>query len=424
MMNLIKKGMDDLRQNGLGSLIKKLMRFFSVRSLALLIFLFTYIFSSIIERNDNIWVFSDFTSEQNFSQNNRYLYSYLNKERTDEVRPIWITDSSELYEDLSDRGYEVYMASSMKSRYYTLRAKYIPMDSIGRGGLPIYGKKCGLPWSYAGGATIIMMGHGIPLKSNLGGEKRLIYRIVSQNHMDYSVFSSEYCETHFQKFFQSGFEEETKLPFTEGQSIHTGYPRTDVIVNEDAPDISVSTDPVLPSLSDTDLVIGYFPTRRESHGLDMSDLFHVDQTNSFLRKHSAKLLIKPHRSLHINRGIIESDLIQVIHPDTDSHQFLAKIDILITDYSSIYFDFLLLDRPVVFYTPDYSTYEDIRGVHPNFEDVTAGPRADGFEELLESLESTVNGPDKYKDRREMVRNLFFEYKDGNASKRVFEAVTK
>ncbi|WP_195837625.1 CDP-glycerol glycerophosphotransferase family protein [Halorhabdus sp. CBA1104] len=372
------------------------------------------LYTQMVGRNEQIWVFSDFPSGQEFSQNRRYLFQYLEKDGCYEIRPIWLARSRELYETLSKMGYEVYPANSLKARYYTLRAGYIPIDA-GPGAIS---------WWCTGGATVIQMGHGIPLKAdNHTSADNLLVDMASWNSADYAVFSSQYCETHFREYFDSGVEAGfLNTGLSEGTSIYTGYPKTDAIVNDVNTIEGIDTDRDQLDIEQSDVVIGYFPTRREGQGLDLNTILDVRRTEEFLQQNSAKLLIKPHRDLDIGEGISESNSIQLINSDTDSHQFLTEIDILITDYSSIYFDFLLLDRPVIFYTPDHSTYEEIRGVHPNYENVIAGPRVNNFEELLEQLESNVNGVDEYAGRRQEIRDQFFEHADGNASKRIFEKV--
>lgn len=412
-MKLLEKSKTILREDGIFQFIYSSIKFLFQR----LAFIIARVYSRVLGRNEKIWIFSDFYSGQEFSQNKRYLFQYLTENYDNDVRSIWLTSSSDVFETLSNNGYEVYMANSWKARYYTLRAEYIPVDSG-----PGY-----LTWWCTGGATIIQMGHGIPLKSNgqSTGEDR-VSRLLSWRSADHAVFSSLHCKKHFQEFVDSGcLNGFINVGLSRGDPIYSGYPRTDVLVNDNESNTSkININKEQLDIDMSKLVIGYFPTRREGNGLDLNNIFEVSKTEQFLQQNDATLLIKPHRQLEIGRGMVESDSIQLIDPDTDSHQFLKEIDVLITDYSSIYFDFLLLDRPVIFYTPDYSTYENIRGVHPNYESVIAGPRVDNFEGLLEALKSTANGSDEYRSQRKNIRDKFFEHKDGNACERIFNSINK
>ncbi|WP_194286951.1 CDP-glycerol glycerophosphotransferase family protein [Halomicrobium sp. LC1Hm] len=373
------------------------------------------IYTYLVGRDSQIWVFSDFYSGQEFSQNKRYLFQYLSKENPGEDRPIWLTRSSELYERLLDEGYEVYKLNSIKGRYYILRAKYIPIDA----GPGLF------PWWLTGGANIIQMGHGIPLKASADSNTNWLHRLVSWKTPDYGVFSSEHERNHFNQY-DSEAKARAWLDHRldrDTHTIYTGYPKTDAIVSPAFDTIDgIDVVPEKLDIKESDVVIGYFPTLREGHGLNIDEVFDVERTEEFLQQNDAKLLIKPHRDLDTDTCILESNLIELIQPDTDSHQFLAEIDILITDYSSIYFDFLLLDRPIIFYTPDYTDYTRIRGVHPNYDNVIAGPRVNNFEELLKQLESIVNGTDEFAHRRQEIRNHFFKYADGNACERIVKSI--
>jgi CDP-glycerol glycerophosphotransferase (TagB/SpsB family) len=240
------------------------------------------------------------------------------------------------------------------------------------------------------------------------------------------LYSSKKCESHFKQW-----DSNTESPLPElqavrsGTAIHAGYPRTDIVFrNINARTIGESMDFLkqVHSFTDEDDIIGYFPTFRDKE-FEFSDMFDIDPLRSFLNKYDQKLLISPHKLLNIDQDVLEIERVHVAKSELDSHLFLDCIDILITDYSSIYFDYLLFDRPVVFYTPDYSVYQATRGVHPNYENVIAGPRVNDFEGLVDQLESIVNGVDKHVNQREEIRDQFFEHADGNACKRIVERLT-
>jgi len=415
-MKFLKKAITILREDGLSEFLYSSFIFLFYRLRAnLVLFILAKVYTRIVGRDEQIWIFSDFPKGQEFSQNKRYLFQHLAHEHTVTTRPIWLTKSPELYERLFEEGYEVYRADSIKSRYYTLRAKYIPIDS---GPGPV-------PWWCTGGGTVIQMTHGIPLKANTYSSKDSRGKnLFSWHSADYAIFSSNYCEEHFQQYIDSGIDAGfINAGLSEGTSVYTGYPKSDAIIINDIGSINgVDTNRDQLDIDQFDVVIGYFPTRREGHGLDFDTIFDVSQTEEILQRNAAKLLIKPHRQLDMGEGIMRSDSIHLINSKTDSHQFLTEIDILITDYSSIYFDFLLLDRPVIFYTPDYGAYQEIRGVHPNYENVIAGPRINSFEELVKQLESNMKGIDEYAKRREEIRNQFFECTDGNACEKIVEFV--
>ena len=374
------------------------------------------VLTKLIGRDERIWIFSDFPSGQPFSQNRKYLFLYLADEYNGNVRPIWLTSDEDFHEKLSQDGYEVYNSSSIRAKYYSLRAKYAPIDS----------SPGAIPWAYTGGATVIQMGHGIPLKTNLSSGDSWLERMISWKSADYAVFSSKAEKRHFQEYVEADSGSERgwiNNRLSAPHTLYTGYPKTDAIMNAVPKRADPKTFKTDLSIEDQfSCTIGYFPTRREGHGLNLDEIIDVAQIEEVLRQNEATLLIKPHRQLSLNRNIIQSERIHSVEPDVDSHDFLTEVDILITDYSSIFFDFLFLNRPIIFFVPDYSIYEDIRGVHPNYENVLAGPQVNNIDELPKCIESIANNSNKYKEQRQEVLHRFFEYIDGNASKRIVEAV--
>lgn len=101
-------------------------------------------------------------------------------------------------------------------------------------------------------------------------------------------------------------------------------------------------------------------------------------------------------------------------------QLLLSIsDVLITDYSSVFYDYLLLNRPIVHYCYDYEQNVKARGffidpIDPFF----AGDVVYKLEELPDVLNENIVNPKKNEDKRNRVRSLVFKYNDGNACKRI------
>jgi CDP-glycerol glycerophosphotransferase len=110
--------------------------------------------------------------------------------------------------------------------------------------------------------------------------------------------------------------------------------------------------------------------------------------------------------------------ISYIESGWDIYPYLKNIDVLITDYSSLYVDFLLLDRPMIFYTYDYDTYGLQMGLHEDYLNLTPGPHPISFTDLLLSITET----DTYQKERARVEKILFTYNDGHSAKRVIEAL--
>ncbi|PSQ45737.1 hypothetical protein BRD15_10950 [Halobacteriales archaeon SW_6_65_15] len=132
-------------------------------------------------------------------------------------------------------------------------------------------------------------------------------------------------------------------------------------------------------------------------------------------------------------GLSDADLSRVLElpENTDVYPLLRHADALVTDYSSVYFDYLLLDRPVAFYAFDRDRYESERGFYFDYEAVAPGPVADGFAELLDALDRLLDGieddaSDSFADRRREVRASLLGDAASNrrAAARVYEEVRR
>lgn len=93
-------------------------------------------------------------------------------------------------------------------------------------------------------------------------------------------------------------------------------------------------------------------------------------------------------------------------------------DVLITDYSSNYFEYSLLKKPCVFFTPDRKLYEITRGVHRSVKLSAPGPVCDSFEEMMEVFKNKDFQVEKIE---KFVEENFGEY-DGHASDRVIDEI--
>jgi CDP-glycerol glycerophosphotransferase (TagB/SpsB family) len=105
------------------------------------------------------------------------------------------------------------------------------------------------------------------------------------------------------------------------------------------------------------------------------------------------------------------------------YELLSGASVLVTDYSSVYIDTLLIDMPVIFAPVDLNEYEQNRGflLEP-YEFLTPGPIVKSFKELKDEILKILNGYDDYKYQREVVRNLTHKYQDNRSSMRVWKEI--
>lgn len=103
-------------------------------------------------------------------------------------------------------------------------------------------------------------------------------------------------------------------------------------------------------------------------------------------------------------------VINMNHEDT--HQLFALSDLLITDYSSIFFDYLILDKPIVFFAPDYDEYMKDRGMFTDIRELDL-PICNNEDELTEAIThySCLDKISELKDR-------YYTYQDSGSTRRI------
>lgn len=185
-------------------------------------------------------------------------------------------------------------------------------------------------------------------------------------------------------------------------------------------------------------MIAWLPTYREdgrgqaarvhsSHvlGLSAEALAQVDR---LLESHDALLVVKRH-PLAAEEDTPELGHIRCL---TDEwldeqgftlHELLGESCALVTDVSSAYVDYLILDRPIVHHFPDIETYGLSRGfsIAP-ISDYLAGPLVTDLAGLAEALSAVLEGKDTHARERRRVRALFHEHVDDSAAERLVRAL--
>ena len=103
---------------------------------------------------------------------------------------------------------------------------------------------------------------------------------------------------------------------------------------------------------------------------------------------------------------------------------LPFVDVMISDYSSVYHDYLLLDRPLLFTPYDYEEFERQQGFLYDYFETLPGPAVYTFSEFCDELGAALNGEDRYSDRRAALTEKIHTYRDAESRRRVSDLVTK
>lgn len=360
------------------------------------------VLSGLVETDKRIWIFGlqDLAPAgmYDFKDNSKYMFLYLCNNPNQVVRPIWLTCSRQLAAALRRRGYEAYYIASFVGIKSLLKAGCI-LSHTGFSGIR----------AMLVGKVKVDLWHGVPLK-----------KMAESDAADYVCATSESLREHFG----------TCLGVDPARLVVSGYPRTDVLLSS-IPGYEIGLEAhleAIQALKKRARIVLYTPTFRDYlKEATFEEFFkeiplNATELDGVLETHGAFLLIKLHD--YTVNGRIEhalhriSERAYVISEPIDVYPILREADVLVTDYSSIFFDFLLLDRPIIFYIPDYDVYRRARGFSLKFDAFTPGPKASTFADFVTALRSVLEGEDASKDERRRVREYVFDYVDGNSSERI------
>jgi CDP-glycerol glycerophosphotransferase len=209
----------------------------------------------------------------------------------------------------------------------------------------------------------------------------------------------------------------------DGAVLETGYPRNDRLASAGTADREAIREAFgLPAEAK---VLLYAPTFRENQrhgwkaamfdGLDLVRLLDLlgPEWRVLLRGHSFNA-----RDDQADRS--EGRLIDVTrHPDVNDLYLAA--DALVTDYSSVMFDFAVTGKPMAFFTPDIEQYVAARGVYFDLAETVPGPLYEDVAHLADGLRDLDALAARYRDKYAAFCGRFAPWDDGKAAARVVDA---
>ena len=362
-----------------------------------------YLASRLLPKRSDLWVFGAWYGTR-YSDSPRALYEYMLA--SSNVECWWLTSSKDVYEALKASGRPVVMAKSWKGFWISARAGVgvicTGLDDLNRFALPKLVVNC---W------------HGIPLKRImwLSGSfdetswlRRQIGRFLPYTRYDLPypvIVSSDWERPVMEAAFRIGAAD----------LLETGLPRND----------HLSTRPV----EDVCRRVIWMPTHRKEGQRGLDDLIaDLPALDPLLQELGIELYVKLH---HYHGSATQFDGCSAIlavddsDPLFDLYRYLDETAVLITDYSSVAFDFLLTGRPVV-YAPfdleDYVRSEGRGGFLMDYSEFAAGPICRTWAEVGEALRDIFEGRDRSRDARSALAVHVHQYRGESASAVLAEAI--
>ena len=262
------------------------------------------------------------------------------------------------------------------------------------------------------GQTHVMTHHGTPLKKMgldlrdaPGREKRDDFEkfMARSRRWDYSVHANAFTTRAWATAYAG-------LQYT---PLETGYPRNDVLASAGAEQVAAARAAL--GIEDGQRAILYAPTHRE-YETDGSELLDLAALSERLPAEDVLLARQHYLEDAALRGAAGRVRDVSAHPSVE--ELCLAADVLVTDYSSIMFDYAVLDRPIVIHAPDWETYVNNRGTYFDLLDLRPGPVGRTVDDAAQALLAGDPEPAE----RARFRAEFCALEDGGASERVVRAV--
>lgn len=260
--------------------------------------------------------------------------------------------------------------------------------------------------------------HGTPLK-HLGLD--LDNSLLAIQNLTRNFLNTKYMLTqnkHTTEVFKRAFQLDGLY---DGVFIEDGYPRTDLTINKSRNEMEQEIVEKGISLNKRKTLL-FAPTYRGNF-MDPAD--NIDELLNSIQnleyQTDYNILLKVHPFLY-NNIIEDGRFTKYLIPDKiDPNEILSVADLLVTDYSSIFFDFLVTNKPIIFYTSDYEKYAKERGLYMNVDSLP-GPTTTNITDLIESINHNLFNEEKYIERYKNYKKQFVPHDDGKVTKRLVDKI--
>ena len=344
-------------------------------------------------------------SSYGIGDNSGAFFNYIiDKNYNKKYKIVWMVNEPNNYKNIRIKNVKFYKRRDLRFIFDLMRAKYIIYNDIP---IPKLREE----------QIIIYLSHGCPPLKNVKGLINVKSDLcISPSEDVVDLISYQYSVDKDKMFV-------------------CGLPRNDYLF-KDTKALSLLTNKKYKK------VIIWMPTFREvdpSHAIrnDSSRIYNFGiplinsqddgyTLNERLKENDTLLIIKPHHYQHkkvnklkqmSNIMVISNDLLN--EKKVNLYSLIKDSDALITDYSSVVFDYLLLDNPIGFVLDDIDDYTLGFSVD-NPLDFMPGEKIYTFEDFLTFISHVSDGVDEYKQERKRVRNYTNKYQDGNNCERLLK----
>lgn len=389
-----------------------------MKFLGYLICYLIYPFSFLFPRNKRKYAFGSFRGA--FNDNAKHLFIYASR-HCKEIHCFWLSPNRATVDMVRGFGLEAYWTFSLKGVWLALTSKYWFVNSYTND----------IFFSFSGRATVINLWHGLTIKriefgitsGDLADRyvrktlKERFYHPQVYRKPNYVLSSSHYQSVIFAKDF--------RIP--EDRCLEFGYPRNYLLCRtfEDRMKFASKYEPeqtrqIMRILNCYNKSYIYMPTWRDSQRNVFVQSMNLKALNEVLVARNELMLLKPHANTIVD-GVDSFSNIILLDNKLDIYSILPEVDVLISDYSSIIQDFLLMPRKgLILYIYDYNDYAFGRDFEIDYEVVMPGIKAYDFDSLLKAVQNDCIVPEK--ERRRFVELFWGQSADMESSAEIISFV--
>ena len=211
-----------------------------------------------------------------------------------------------------------------------------------------------------------------------------------------------------------------------GKIVEEGYPRNDLMFDADRDEVFARLRYAGVEIDENKQIILYAPTwKQDENSKAVADPEELIRFKTELEKNidtdRYQILIKPHQIVYKLIKDIPDYKGMLIPSTIDANELMSVTDVMISDYSSIFVDFMVLRRPILFYIPDLDSYLNNRGLKI-MPDQLPGPNCETIAELADAVNRIDETFAGYRDRYEKLRSEICGHDDGRVSERICRIV--
>lgn len=377
-----------------------------------------YSFYYVLFPIDNKMIFFESFNGNSFSCSPKAIYNYLvSHDEYKDYKFIWAFKDLEKGHKLKDKNTIIVKSKSFKYYYYLSKSKYWIVNSLLD--LSVIKKRK---------QVYVQCWHGTPLKklrcdiTVTGSVLNTKEEVIKRNNLDvkkidYFISPSKYATSKFISAFNLKELNKEKI------IIEKGYPRNDKLINYNNNDTEkIKKDLNIPT---NKKVILYAPTfRDDEHTSGVGYTYKLNIDFDSLKKELKDYIIL-FRAHYFIANSFDFDkykgFIYDVSKYDDINDLYIVSDLLITDYSSVFFDYAILERPIIFYMYDYDNYKNnLRDFYIDLKELP-GPIVKDEKDLVTSIKEKNN---KYKNMYSSFNKKFNPYEDGKSAERVVKEILK